>query len=230
MPFPRATGTIRPSPYLRRQRGTEDRNEGIRRPRDRAGRGLPPGKPYPVEILLGIDPRKALFPGGGYDDIDGVIHRHDAQEVIPFVHHRNREEIVLGYEARYFLLSGRRIHLDHIADHEGGRLGIGGSHDEIPEGKDPQEMLFFIHHVEIIDGFGLGLFEADLLDGFLCRGRRWNGHIFRGHDAPGGGLGIGEQLTDIMGIFLLHEVEELLRLLLREVGQQVRCIIGGHLL
>ena len=53
-------------------------------------------------------------------------------------------------------------------------------------------------------------------------------HRLGRHHAAGGVLGVGEQPADVLGLVRLHQLQQLLRLLRRQLAEQVRRVVGRH--
>ena len=72
----------------------------------------------------------AFLPGGRQDHVYRVVHRHDAQQRARVVHHRQRQQIVIGDGVRYLALVIQRVrHLGHgMRDIDDARAGVGQQH------------------------------------------------------------------------------------------------------
>ena len=77
-------------------------------------------------------------------------------------------------------------------------------------------------------GVRLQLAQAvdDLLGGIVRR----DGDEVLGHQSARGLFPVGEQLADVTRLVWLHEPKQLGLALLRQVGQQVGCVVWPHLL
>ena len=85
-----------------------------------------------------------------------------------------------------------------------------------------------VHHVQL-EGALLRDRLAQVLDGLLHRRALVHGHEVGRHEAARRVLRILEDFLDLFGFLLLHEVEDLLRLLGGQLVDHVGGVLGRHL-
>src|SRR3954468_14190928 len=89
-------------------------------------------------------------------------------------------------------------------------------------------MLFAVGHVEVVDGFGVGSKLTDALDGHFGGEVGGYADVLGGHDAASAVFGVGQQLAHVLGVFLVHTVEQVGGAVGREVAQHVGGFVGLH--
>ena len=146
------------------------------------------------------------------------------------VDHRHGQQVVPGDHLRDLLLrregaDGHRLVVHELADRH-----VRPGHDQVAQREHAHQPLLRVDHVDVVDGLGIGLELAELLDG-LGRGQvLGDGHVRRGHDAARGVLRVAEQLAHLLGLVLLHQRQDLRLGLLGQVGDQVGRVVRAHLL
>ncbi len=128
-------------------------------------------------------------------------------------------------QARDLLLVRVRPHALDLVGPEGAdrRRRVGG--EEAMERDDADQMIVIVDHVQV-EGSLAGRRLADVLD------RLGDGRVLAdrdelgGHEAPGRALPILEELLNLLGLLLLHELEDVVRPLLRELLDDVDDLLG----
>ena len=96
--------------------------------------------------------------------------------------------------------------------------------------RTPTSLPSVVGDVHVVDRLGVGLELAQAVDR-LGRGQAGrHGHELGRHDAAGRVLVVGHELLDFLRLVLLHQAEDLLAALVREVRHQVRRLVRIHLL
>src|SRR5919197_1183315 len=141
--------------------------------------------------------------------------------------HGDLDQVVALDEARDLLLVGVHRHALHVlgADRPDGRRGVRG--DQTVERDEADQVVVVVHDVDV-EGAVARLRLADVLDRPRHRHRLRHGDEVGRHEAARGALGVLEEDLDLLGFLLLHEVQELLGLLLRELLDDVHDLVGGH--
>ena len=101
------------------------------------------------------------------------------------------------------------------------------SGQEPVERDDTDQVIVVVHDIQIEGAFARRRL-ADVLDR-LGHGRVLAHRDELGrHEASGGALGIFEELLDLLGLLLLHELEDFVRSLLRQLLHDVDDLLGRH--
>jgi hypothetical protein len=148
--------------------------------------------------------------------IEHVIHRDDAQQLLPGIHHRQCKEVMTADQARHFFLVCARFHRD-------GRIDLG--HAEYRRVRRPHDQPAHCHHaqqylclrIERIDGIDRLAYRldlADMLQGPAHGPVRRNRNELGRHQGTGGTVRVIEQQLDRLARFGLdHRQQPGLRLL-----------------
>ena len=182
-----------------------------------------------------------------HDRVDHVVHRDRAEQVAVLVHHRHRQEIVLGQESRDVLAVRHRGHLEEpamLADLQD--RGAPLRDHELPQRDDVHDpAVAGVQHVDGVDG----LAAADVRDVVQRlpggRGRR-HAQVVGRHDPARGGrrkcqeqcqrrarrgievfeesgaVGVGKPAEEVGLLIRRHGLDERDRLVGREVMEHLR--------
>jgi hypothetical protein len=105
-------------------------------------------------------------------NVDHVIDRDDADQLVLFVHYGECEQVIGGDHSRDLFLVGVCRHLDNVADHDLAQRGRRGIQKQLPQAHHAQQVVAQIDDVEV-EGH-LELFRAALERGDGLRDR----HVF----------------------------------------------------
>jgi hypothetical protein len=161
------------------------------------------------------------------DDVDDVFHADGPQQAVAVVHYGHLDDVVAAHEARHLFLVGVGVDGLHVVAANGadGRAGIGG--DEPVQRHHAHQVVVVVEDVQI-EGVVAGGRLADVLDRLRDRGMLAHGDDVRRHEPARGVLGVLEELLHLLGFLLLHEVEDLVRLLLGQLLDDLDHVIGRH--
>jgi len=160
-------------------------------------------------------------------DVEHVVDGDDADETVLDVDHRQHDEIVLRHDVRdlFPIHLGRDAH--DVVDEDGPDGGVGIGDEQPPNWHHTDQMLVIVDDEEL-EGSLLDDGLVDVLEGPLDRGRLVDGHHVGGHQPAGRVLRVVEELLDVPGLLLLHQVEDFFGLLGRELFDDVGGVVGRH--
>ena len=153
----------------------------------------------------------------------------DAPDKTPFgIHHRDRRQVVLLYQVGHVLLV--HIHRDahHLGTHEILHVARRWCEQEVAEGEQPGKATPLVHHVDVVDRFGLLHRLSDGLDRFGDTGALGNGHELCRHEPARRVLLVDQEFLDLLPVFLRNVLQDLLYPLLGEVGHHVGGVVRFH--
>ena len=164
------------------------------------------------------------------DDVDDVVNRDDADQLVLLVHDRDREQVVGRDQPRDLLLVHVHPDADDVRGHD--PLERRGWRDEqqTPQRDDADEMTPRVDDVEIEDDLDVTR-PLQRGDGLARRHVLGQREDLRVHDAAGRLLGVLEQLADVAaGGPLLHQLEDRGRQLLGQVVDDRGGVVGRQVL
>lgn len=210
-----------------------------------------PGKPQGHGARLAVDEvghvhgaeLVDVLRGLGLQHVQDVVHGDDPHQAALLVHHRQHGEVVVGHEAGHLLLVRVRAHVDHLGVHDLRHPRPGVGHDEVPQGEHPLEAALFVHHVDVVDGLGVGGRPAQEAEDLLHGHPLPHGHVLRGHEAarlvllvPGQGLHLGPrprvqevlEALEVGGVLLPHRLKGVGEVVQGELLQDLPQAPGGR--
>jgi hypothetical protein len=162
------------------------------------------------------------------NDIDHVIDRDQAEQMVLAVHHRHAQQVILGDDARDLLLVHLGLHLDDVPVHQIAQVRPRLRNNQLAQRDNADQAPLAVHDVEIVDHLQvvgvLPQVGQRLLDGQFLRQRK---HL-AGHNAAGGLGTVAQQLADRLGLAGWHKAEQVLGLMLGHIGQDVRRVVRGQ--
>ena len=203
-------------------------DEGREEPRQAGANGS--GRRQRQPLLVGspchlVEVLGRLFPG----DIDHVVDRDDAHQLVMVVHHRNGQQVILGGDPRHFLLVGVRPHSDHVGGHDFLQPNLRVVQQQLPQRQDSDKVVAVVHDIEVEDHFGL-LVLLERPDRILHQCVLVQGEDVGSHDPAGRFLRIHQQLLDLGGLLPLHQREQPLAEFRGQLGDELGGVVGGKLL
>ncbi len=113
--------------------------------------------------------------------------------------------------------------MDEVHD---GRVGV--VDDELADREHAHEVAVALDHIQVVDRFMLGGLGAQVVDDLLHGHVVGDGRDLRSHDAASSLLAIAEERADGACLLYTHQAQEGLRLVVGEVADDVRRIVGIH--
>ncbi len=168
---------------------------------------------------------------GGFvlDDVDHVVNRDDANELVLLIHDRDGQEVVGRDLPGDLFLIHLHAGADQIGGHDPLQRRLRRHEQQTPQRDDADEMTTLVHDVEIEDHLDVAA-ALNLGNGLADRYVLAQREDARVHDAAGGPLVVLEEVFDDLGLFRPHQVEHGGRQVFRQVIDQRRGVVGLDLL
>ena len=132
-----------------------------------------------------------------FHNVHGVVEGDDAHHPAFRIHHRQSQEIVLGEHLGDLFLVVLGCHGDDVFRHDLLDLRVVAlCQQQVLHGDDALQGSVCGEYIAGIDGFLVHALAADAENGFLHGHIRPQGHIFHGHQGPGGVFGVAQNLVD----------------------------------
>ena len=100
------------------------------------------------------------------DDIDDVVHRHDADELVRSIDDRDGEQVVARDNLGHLLLIRLGSHADRLGDHQIAQLFVGWLNDQLSQGQHADQVAAVVDHVDVKAGLVVAV-PLQPLDGLL---------------------------------------------------------------
>ena len=163
-------------------------------------------------------------------DLHRVVVGDDAEQVLEFIDHRQRDEVVFQQHVRRFLLVGGGQHaLRADLTHDVAHRRVPGVEGEIAEPQLADQPALHVDHEDPAQGLGRLLAFPQHLDRLLDRLVRENAAGPGGHAAARGVVIVFQQRTGQLLVFRAEQAEEAQPRLVAHVLQDVHPVIVGEL-
>jgi hypothetical protein len=148
--------------------------------------------------------------------------------ITPSAPTREHGEVVALRGADRCLPVLRRRQGRHGAVHDLGDDGLGLGPEESPHRQDSLDVARLIGHVDHVDGLRLTTFLTDVIECLAYGPRRPNGHEVRCHEPANALLGIAEEHPGLLHVLGAQQTEESLCDLARQLLQELGSIVRRH--
>ena len=178
--------------------------------------------------LLRRSPRELEDVLGGLvaDDVDDVVYRHDAHELVRGIDDRDREQVVAGDDLRHLLLIGLGGDTDRLGDHQVAELLVGRLYDQLAKRQHADQLAAVVDHVDVEAGLVVSV-PLQPLDGLFDRDRLGQGEVLRRHDRAGGIGRVPQEQLDVLRE-LAKAGQDLVGQITGQLAEQLCRVVGRH--
>ncbi|MCY1434209.1 hypothetical protein D9M71_502630 [compost metagenome] len=129
-----------------------------------------------------------VFGGFVHHYIQSRVTGHDTHKLPAWVEHRQGQQVVLADQPGHLLLRSIGVHAQHRLNHQPFDRAVRGSQDQLAQRERAEQVALFVEDVGLVDGFGIGRFAAQHVDGLGSREPADNAGVFAAHQRPGAAL------------------------------------------